>query len=113
MRKGSKRCRNTWLKEYRSAKRVDHGQTGSRRLQPTGRGYSHRQHPAREAAKADREGVSKIPSNLVTVQVPQSIFLDFCSEVCHFSLDECESGSRRKGTRGRGEGPPALQPAQP
>src|ERR1035437_6931368 len=49
----------------------------------------------------------------VTVQVPQSIFLDFCSEVCHFSLDECESGSPRKGTRGRGEGPPALQPAQP
>jgi hypothetical protein len=29
----------------------------------------------------------------VTVQIPESILLDFCSKVCHFNLDECESGS--------------------
>jgi hypothetical protein len=32
----------------------------------------------------------------VTVQVPLSIFLDFSSKVCQFSLDECESCWARK-----------------
>src|ERR1019366_4416375 len=49
----------------------------------------------------------------VTVQVPQSIFLDKSRGIGYRRVDECESGSPDKATRGSGEEPSALQPTQP
>jgi hypothetical protein len=42
-------------------------------------------------------------STSVTVQVPQSIFLDKSRRIVYCMVDECESGSPRKATRGSGE----------
>jgi hypothetical protein len=39
----------------------------------------------------------------VTVQVPQSIFLDKSRGIGYRRVDECESGSPDKATRGSGE----------
>jgi D-arabinose 1-dehydrogenase-like Zn-dependent alcohol dehydrogenase len=64
----------------------------------------------RDTELLEKSGVDAV---IVTVQLPQSILLDICPKVCHFSLDECESGSARKATRGGGGWPSALQPAQP
>ena len=41
--------------------------------------------------------------NAVTVQVPQSIFLDKSRGIGYRRVDECESGSSDKATRGSGE----------
>src|ERR1039458_8198512 len=60
--------------------------------------------------QAERSGMEMAPPNwdgyplkLVTVQVPQSIFLDKSRGIGYRRVDECESGSPDKATRGSGE----------
>jgi hypothetical protein len=47
-------------------------------------------------------------SSWVTVQVPQKISLDKLCRMGYFMVDECESGSPHKTTKGNGEQPSAL-----
>ena len=49
---------------------------------------------------------------IVTVQVPQSIFLDKSRQIVYCMVDECESGSPRKPARGSSEWPSARQPVE-
>jgi hypothetical protein len=65
---------------------------------------------ARWYRKAADQGDAKAQ---VTVQVPQSIFLDKSRRIVYCMVDECESESPRKATWGSGEWPSALQPTQP
>jgi hypothetical protein len=61
----------------------------------------------------DRQVWCEPDGDIVTVQVPLSIFLDFGSKVCHFSLDECESRSARKQEACKSESARAPASAQP
>ena len=53
-------------------------------------------------------GAGTSQGNTVTVQVPLSILLDKSRRIVYFMVDECESGSPRKPTRGSSEWPSAL-----
>ena len=55
------------------------------------------------AAKFPLFGTNPPARNFVTVQVPQSIFLDKSRGIGYRRVDECESGSPDKATRGSGE----------
>ena len=59
-------------------------------------------------AHRDIAFVHEARSRLVTVQVPLSILLDKSRRIVYFMVDECESGSPRKPTRGSSEWPSAL-----